>query len=108
MSKLSRDKGQRGQREVVELLRDIGYEAKNNPYQYRGAEGADVETDFPFYPEVKFQNKLNIFGAIDQVINDNKTGKPYIIFFRKDHKEWHVALKWEDFKEWISTPIIIT
>ena len=95
--KSSRDKGQRGEREVCSILRSAGYRAKRGWQSRDGGKGeSDVVTDFPFRPEVKFQETLNIYAAIDQVNNDNSGTVPNCIVFKKSRGEWWAAIPFQD------------
>jgi hypothetical protein len=53
MSKMSRDKGKRGEREFCELLREHGFDARRGQQFAGGNDSPDVVTDLPCHVEVK-------------------------------------------------------
>lgn len=53
MSKFSRDKGARGEREFRDLLREHGFEARRGQQFAGGNDSPDVVTDLPCHVEVK-------------------------------------------------------
>ena len=66
MSKFSRDKGKRGEREVALILREHGFEARRGQ-QYCGANGdADVVGVPGLHIEVKRTEKFRMYEALDQ------------------------------------------
>jgi Holliday junction resolvase len=93
---MARNKGKRGEREIVRELTEQGYEAFRG-WQAAGPTEADIVSNFPFHLEVKFQERLNIYAAISQAENDSKGLKPYAIIFRKSRYNWHAAIELEQF-----------
>ena len=95
----SKDKGKRGEREVRDLYKDAGFEARRGE-QYCGNNGdPDVVTNIPWiHDEVKFVEKLNIYKAMQQAINDSQDKVP-VLWHRKSRQEWHVTLRASDFLE---------
>jgi len=53
MSKMSREKGKRGEREFCELLREHGFDARRGQQFAGGPDSPDVVTDCPCHFEVK-------------------------------------------------------
>ena len=96
----ARMKGQRGEREVAEILRRFGFEARRG-YQARGEEEPDVVTALPgFRIEVKRQERLNIWQALRQVDDaidpaDDETVP--LLVFRRNRSRWYACLPFEDF-----------
>src|SRR5260221_7272244 len=93
----SKRKGKRGEKEVSLILSSAGYSARvgRNPEP-------DVVSDFPFVIEVKRNEKLNIFAAIDQIRKyclDTGEKRPYAVFFRRNEDEWAVAIPLETLME---------
>ena len=93
----SKQKGARNEREVAEILRKHGFEARRSA-QYCGntGEAADVTSNFPFHIEVKHQETLQIDKWWEQAVNDAKE-KPPLLVFRKNHQKWRVVLDFETF-----------
>ena len=93
----SRQKGARGERELAELLRSYGYEARRGQ-QYSGANGdADVTGVDGFHIECKRVEQLNIYKAMEQSERDAREGEIPIVCHRKDRKGWLVTIKFDDF-----------
>ncbi len=97
---LSRRKGARFEREIVQRLREVMPEAEvRRGLQCRG--GAEVpDVDCPvFWPELKRGKKPNIRGAIAQAIEAAPPGRMPIAVVRDDRAEATVTLLLEDFLE---------
>lgn len=97
MSKMSRDKGANGEREVVSILRERGFDAKRSFYQIAG-DREDV-TGMPGYAiEVKRTERLELWSALDQAAKaaDATQTKP-LLAFRRNRTDWQVALPLADF-----------
>lgn len=93
----SRQKGARGERELAELLRSYGYEARRGQ-QYSGANGdADVTGVDGFHIECKRVEQLNIYKAMEQSERDAREGEIPIVCHRKDRKGWLVTIRFDDF-----------
>lgn len=93
----SQRKGAVGEREWAGRLRAYGWEAHRGQ-QYSGLEGEDVVSNLPFHHEVKRVQRLSIDDALDQAIRD-ATWKTPIVAHRKNHTEWKVTLRADDFLE---------
>ena len=94
MSKTSRTKGAVGEREVVSILRERGYDAKRSFQQIAG-DRADV-TGLPgFGIEVKRAERLELWAALDQAAKAAGTDTPLLIF-RRSRTEWQAALPLSD------------
>lgn len=93
----SRQKGARGERELAELLRAYGYDARRGQ-QYSGANGdADVTGIDGFHIECKRVEQLNIYKAMEQSERDAREGEIPIVCHRKDRKRWLVTIRFDDF-----------
>lgn len=106
MGKFSRDKGKRGENELVRVLKSWGYDAHRTA-QYCGntGEAADVVGLPHCHIECKRVERLNIYDAIAQATNDaKKDGKMPVVFHRKNGCKWLVTLGVDDFmlmyREW--------
>lgn len=92
----SRQKGKRGELELVHVLRGYGYDARRGQ-QYSGANGdADVEGVPGYHIEVKRVERLNIEEALQQSERDAKDEVPVVVH-RRNAETWKVTLRLTDF-----------
>jgi len=98
-------KGKRGELELAKKLREYGYNCRRGQ-QYSGIEGKDVVGLPHIHIECKRQERLNIYEAIAQAVNDAKEGEKPAVFHRKNHCEWLVTMRLSDwielYREWES------
>ena len=94
----SRSKGCVGEREVRDLLKGFGYDARRGQ-QYCGANGdPDVVSSLEgFHIEVKRVERFNLYSALHQADGDKREGEESLIFHRKNKERWVVALDAEVF-----------
>jgi Holliday junction resolvase len=95
----SKQKGARFERAVAHILNDHGW-AAHRSQQFCGAAGdADVTApDFPFHLECKHVEKLNLYQAFTQAIEDSK-GKPPCVVHKKNHSEPLITCRLVDLLE---------
>jgi Holliday junction resolvase len=100
----SRSKGQRGEREVAEILTARGYTSKRGGQQGGGGslDNPDVISALPWHIEVKRTESINLYNALDQAIRDAATatasaGKPPLVIHRRNGREWVAILRLDDF-----------
>lgn len=92
----SRRKGAEGERELSKLLKKYGYEARRGQ-QYCGSNGdADVIGLPDIHIECKRVERLNIYEAIRQAMNDSKNQEIPAVFHRKNNKPWLVTMTIDD------------
>lgn len=92
----SRAKGATGERELARKLREFGYDARRGQ-QYSGINGdADVLGLQGVHIECKRVEKLNIDDALSQSIRDAKENEIPVVMHRKNHTEWKVTMRLED------------
>lgn len=98
MGKSQRRKGACGELEAAAELRDLWPTAKRAAMQARGAasDGCDVEGT-PFHIEVKRGKAPPIGPAMAQAKRDTN-GRVPLVMTRKDHDEWLVTMRLEDWK----------
>lgn len=98
MGKASREKGKRGELELAALLREAGYETRRGQ-QFCGANGdADVVGLPGIHIECKRVEKLDLYGAVEQSVNDALPEELPAVFHRRDRHGWLVTMR---FKEWL-------
>ena len=92
----SRAKGSVGERELARKLREYGYNARRGQ-QYSGINGdADVIGLQGVHIECKRVEHLNIDDALSQSIRDARDGEVPVVMHRKNHTEWKVTMRLED------------
>lgn len=98
MGKASREKGARAERELARLYRENGFEDVERvpnsgglwiPGDLSGVDGIHVE--------VKFQERLNIWAAIDQAAGDCPPDCIPAVHYRRSRTPWQVSIPLHDF-----------
>lgn len=93
----SRDKGARGERELANILKTYGYEARRGQ-QFCGANGdADVIGLEGVHIEVKRTEKFKLYDALEQSERDARCGEMPIVITRRNKKPWVVCMRLDDF-----------
>ncbi len=103
----SRRKGADGERELARKLRnEYGYKNAKRGQQFCGLNGnADVVDALPgIHIECKRVERLNIYEAMSQSARDAREGELPAVFHRKNHADWLVTLRLDDwmnlYREW--------
>ena len=98
MSKFSRDKGKRGERELAVWLRDKGIEARRGR-QYKGTDDSpDVIADLPgFHIECKRVERFNAYEALEQAETEHAEDDVPVVFHKRNRKDWIIVMYAEDF-----------
>ena len=98
----SRNKGKAGEREVAQLLRIAGFDARRGFQARAGTDECDVEgIDDPaargggYWVEVKRGRRCNLRGAISQAEEDTD-GRAPVVIWRDDRAPWMVLISLED------------
>jgi Holliday junction resolvase len=94
----SKQKGKRGERLWRDVLREWGLTAKRGQQFAGSPDSPDVICDElgDIHFEVKFTEKVNLYGAIDQAIKD-AGGKMHIIAHKRNNWPWYVTLRADEF-----------
>lgn len=93
----SRQKGKKGELEACAKLREHGWEARRSQ-QYAGINhDADILGLPGHHIEVKRVERLNIEDAMTQAKTDCKNGEIPIVMHRKNHCEWLITIKADDY-----------
>jgi hypothetical protein len=96
----SRRKGKRGELEAAQALTCLGINARR-AVQYCGRGGtADLATDRPIHVEVKRQERLNPYEAVEQAANDSD-GKVPAVLWRRNRRNWLLILRLDDIPRFI-------
>ena len=107
----SKQKGKRGELECADVLRKLGFNDVRRSVQYNGKETgslADLVGIEGVHVEVKRNEHLNIYDAVEQADRDKNDGETPVVIFRKNNKPWLVVQHIEDWalrehlfiKEW--------
>ena len=107
----SRRKGAAGERELAHKLNEYGYKT-GRTVQYNG-KAEDGQADLRGLPgihiECKRVEKLNLYDAMAQAIHDAKDGNLPSVFHRRNHCEWLVTMRLDDwiklYKEYFETVV---
>lgn len=98
MSIDSRQKGKRGELEIVHKLSEYGYDCRRGQ-QYCGSNGdADVVGVPGLHIEIKRVERLNVENALKQAESDCKAGIP-IVMHRANGEKWKVTIRLDQFME---------
>jgi Holliday junction resolvase len=94
---MSRNKGKTGERELANILKEHGYDARRGQ-QFSGANGdADVVGLPGIHIEVKRTETLSLYTALEQAESDAREGEIPVVFHRRNHKRWVVIMELEYF-----------
>ena len=101
-----KNKGRLGQQEISKILQEVfDLRAEDVLSRSMGAQGTDLIMSeaareiFPFAPEIKRTEKLNLYKAIEQAEdNGKKEGLEPVVIFRRNNDKWRVIL---DFKKFV-------
>lgn len=92
----SRAKGARGERELANILKKYGYDARRGQ-QFSGLYGdADVIGLPGIHIEAKRVERLNLYDAMEQSVRDARDEEVPTVFHRKDRQDWLVTMRLED------------
>lgn len=93
----SREKGAKGERELANILKGYGFEARRGQ-QYSGANGdADVVGLPGIHIECKRVEKLNLYNAIKQSEDNARDSEIPAVFHRRNREKWLVTMSLDDF-----------
>lgn len=95
----SKQKGNRGEIELLSLLRAKGLDAVRNDQRYIGGkDNPDIAlhaSGKAYHLEVKRTEKLNIWAAIEQAQRDAEKAIPVVVF-RRNRSPWMVCVSLND------------
>lgn len=98
----SKNKGKRGEREWRDKLRESGFIKSHRGQQFQGTpDSPDVQCpELPsLHFEVKAVEKLNVWSAMKQSINDAGTQKTPVLAHKRNRSGWLVTMRAEDWLE---------
>lgn len=98
----SQQKGKRKEREIAKIIaKKFDVQCRRTPcsgaLDFKGdivsLQGVAAE----YHWEIKNQEKLNIWSALNQAIRDARPGKTPVVVFSKAFSDNYVALRFDDF-----------
>ncbi len=98
MSRKSRDKGARGERELAkEISRLFRVEARRGVQYQGGPDSPDVVAEIPgIHWEAKRTEKLSLYAALDQAIGEAGEGSIPVVAHRRNGKPWLAVVRLDD------------
>lgn len=99
MGRAERQKGGCGEREVVDLLKERGYDSRRAPYSGALYWKGDVLGLPGYCLEVKRQERLQIPQWLRQAKEQAEKSEPGtkpLLVFRRSREEWHACLPFSD------------
>lgn len=91
-------KGKVGEREVANLLRKHGFEARRGQQFSGGGDSPDVVHSMEgFHIEVKRTERFALWDALAQAKRDKKTEDVPLILHRMNKRPWVVVMEADDF-----------
>lgn len=96
--RMARDKGVRGEQEIVTLAKGHGFPnaQRGGPLQAaNGSEGdfADVVDVGRLWVEVRMRQALNVSGMMAELLEVERPGYVRVLFHRRNHGEWLATLE---------------
>ena len=102
MGKMQKEKGKRGELEVVHILRKHGIKAQRGQQHKGTSDSPDVIHDIPFvHLEVKFRENFAINATLDKAREECGTDVIPVICHRRVYDTWRVTMTLEDFLDYI-------
>lgn len=96
MGRASREKGKVGEREVAELLRAHGIQARRGVQYHGGVDSPDVVSDMhDIHLEVKRTEKLSLWDAMSQATQDARPDQIPVVVHRASKRQWVAVLPFE-------------
>jgi len=97
----SKRKGSAGERELLGILLENGFDAHRNDQRYRGGmQNPDIAARFrgrPLHIEVKRAERLNLTSAIAQAVRDADGAAFPVVVHRTNRQPWLVTFRLDDF-----------
>ena len=104
MGKMEREKGKRGEREVVALMRKHGFAARRGQQHRGGGDSPDIIHNIPnVHAEVKFREQFKLYPSLEKADDeaDCVAGRAAnlmpVVFHRRKTKYWVVVMYAEDY-----------
>lgn len=99
----SREKGAAAEREVANILKEWGYEARRGQQFSGGSDSPDVLGLPGYHIEVKRTERTDIYGWLEQSKRDNGNSENVpVVVHRKNKEDWVVILSLTDFLTYLA------
>lgn len=93
----SRAKGAAAERELANILKEKGYDARRGQQFHGGGDSPDVVGLPGYHIEAKRVEAFALYPALDQASRDASPGRTPIVVHRRNGREWVVVIRLEDF-----------
>ena len=106
MSKSQRDKGKRAEREVAEILRGQGFNARRGVQYHGGPDSPDVVGVPGIHLEVCHAAVMRLPDKLRQAVSDAAPGEVPAVVHKVNRGEWCVTIRLCDapaFAQWYNT-----
>ena len=101
MGAKSKRKGNQGEREFLQLLKNCGINAQRNDQMFKGGtDNPDISAEIggrAFHFEVKRTERFRLYDAVEQAQSDANGHRMPVVAHRMNHRPWVVVLSLEDF-----------
>jgi hypothetical protein len=98
-----RSKGNRAEREIIDMLHRLGWTSARRNFQSGGQGGGDViEGPANLHVEVKHRERCAIWDWIAQATAEARPTDTPAVFFRRNRSAWYVAVPAEDYLELVA------
>ena len=93
----ARRRGHTFERDIVKLLKELGYSATTSRYSSRELDDAkvDIDTDAPFNIQAKYVERMSI--AVHELLKSMPDDKTRLVLHKRANKGVVVSLSLEDF-----------
>jgi Holliday junction resolvase len=96
--KRAKRRGKVGERELAKVLREHGFEEAKRGQQFRGGGDSPDVVGIPgVHVECKRVEKFDPYDWMAQAVRDADEGKTPAVIHRRNHKDWIVILRLEDY-----------
>jgi len=93
----ARRRGHAFERDIVNILKELGYNATTSRYSSRELDDAkvDIDTDFPFHIQAKYVERMSV--PVHDLLKSMPDDKPCAVLHKRSNKGVVVSLTLEDF-----------
>ena len=93
-----RSKGSRAEREIIDLLRSMGWKSARRNYQSGGQGGGDIiEGPADVHIEIKHRARCAIWEWLAQAEGEARPTDTPAVFFRRNRSAWYAAVPAEEY-----------